>query len=244
MRPIGEYLEARQDNEYANVLHFFWKWLSPVVPNFETSTTAPISQKELRPDLEWFEIDDRSTAMDPQDTRVYYERIGAEITRTQWDRQKSSLLDLLGGLVDPFVAKSSQDELRFPTNVGRTDALLHHEQVASLRRKVGEIEPASFDAAESLYGLRVSIESRFATPESADKEDAVIAPVTRLVSENATEKYYLVGQLFGRTSGPWWRWEQSLYNRRVDAVLECAIYPPGRNTATVIRCGGVERTMC
>ena len=95
-RCMGEYIEARQDNEYANVLHFFWKWLSPVVPNFETSTTTPIAQDELPIELEWDEIGgDRSLAIDPGDPRVYYERTTTGITRTQWDRPRSSLLTFL-----------------------------------------------------------------------------------------------------------------------------------------------------
>ena len=130
---MGEYLEARQDNEYANVLHFFWKWLSPVVPNFETSTTTPISLDELPLDLEWTEIGgDRSLAMDAGNPRVHYVRTTAtEITRTQWDRPKSSLLDLLGDLVDQFVVKSLVDRLHFPTLVGRRESELFLQQSAA-----------------------------------------------------------------------------------------------------------------
>ncbi len=231
---MGEYLEARQDNEYANVLRFFWKWLSPVVPNFEISTTTPIHQDELPLDLEWTEIGgDRSLAMDKEDPSVHYERTKTEITRTQWDRQKSSLLDLLGDLVDHFVAKSSQDELRFPTNVGRTRALLVRERVASLVRRVDEMEPASFDVAESLYDLKVSGESLFVTPESPDNEEAVIAAVKRLMSENATEEYYLVGQLFGKATATMERMEQLFcdysraYYRDLSRLYDDGTSPPG-----------------
>ena len=210
---MGEYLEARQDNEYANVLHFFWKWLSPVVPNFETSTTTAIRQDELPLDLEWTEFGgDRSLAIDARDPRIYYERTATETTRTQWDRPQSSLLDLLGDLVDQFVSKSNRDELRFPTNAGRTVALLHREQVASLGRRVDELEADSFEFAEYLHNFKVSIESGFVTPESPDNVEAVIAAVKRLMSENATEEYYLVGQLFGKTSATIERWERSLYH--------------------------------
>jgi hypothetical protein len=76
---MGEYLEARQDNEYANVLYFFWKWLSPFVPNFETVTTTSITEDELPQDLKWdvvaYKESDRGClAIDPRDGAVVCKR--------------------------------------------------------------------------------------------------------------------------------------------------------------------------
>jgi hypothetical protein len=111
--------------------------------------------------------------------------------------------------------------------VRRTGALLYWEQMASLGNWADGIEPDSFDVAEALYDLRVSTESRFVTPKSPDNEEALRVAVNRLISENATEEYFSVGQSFGKTSATMERWEQSLYDGRVDAVLECATYLPG-----------------
>ncbi|MGA2068338.1 MAG: hypothetical protein ABSG86_25420 [Thermoguttaceae bacterium] len=217
---IGEYLEARQDNEYANVLHFFWKWLSPFVPNFEISTTTPIPQDELPLDLEWTEIDgDRECAMDAGDPRVYYVRTATKITRMQWDRQKSSLLDLLGDLVDQFVVKSLQDRLHFPTVADRSEACLHQERTAAFWKSLEEwhVDGLPLESVNTLFEVEVFLASSMSTPGRPDNMEAVIAAVKRLTSENDAEGYFSVGQLFGRTSATLERWERSLY---IDSYAE------------------------
>ncbi len=209
---MGEYLEARQDNEYANVLYFFWKWLSPFVPNFETTTRTQITENELPFDIEWEKFGDRSIALDENDPGVFYEKSEREgIIRTKYERSKNSLLDHLCDLVDPFVVKSFNDQARFPSReeglkTRRCEELILGE-MAGLYKRWEDSECASYETGAVL----VKLTSGMQTPKSPDDKDAVFKAVKRLISENAAEDYFSIGQLFGKTSATLERWKESWY---------------------------------
>jgi hypothetical protein len=226
---IGEYVEARQDTEYANVLHFFWKWLSPVVPNFEASTTAPITEDELPKDIAWRAIGNRTFAIDAEDTRLLYEKTTGGITRTHWDRPRSSLLDLLGDLVSHFVVKSPRDRLRFPSPEDHAEARLLEERVQTL---VGAFENASLnldiDSLEAIDGMRVNLASEYQTPELPDNMEAVLDVINHVMVKNATEDYFSIGKSFGETAATLERWERSLFEDPIFCYVPGAEYRGGK----------------
>jgi hypothetical protein len=206
---MGEYLEARQDNEYANVLQFFWKWLSPVVPNFETSTTTPITEDELPQGLEWQKSDRGFLALDAGDGTVFYEKCASGITCTRCERTRSSLLNLLADLVDPFVTKSFNDNARFPSHENLARARQGEDNLRGVMKYLsehGEDDPFEADI------FMAHVASTIQTPNSPDDTAAVLETINRLISENAIEDYFLIGRLFGKTSATLERWEQSLYS--------------------------------
>jgi hypothetical protein len=55
--------------------------------------------------------------------------------------------------------------------------------------------------------FNVQVTSFMQTPESPDDADAVLKAVNRLISENAAEDYFSIGQLFGKTSATLERWK-------------------------------------
>ncbi len=203
----GEYLEARQDNEYANVLYFFWKWLAPVVPNFEQATTTSITEDELPQDVEWRDSDRGLLGLDPGDGAVLYERSPSGITRTKWNRTRSSLLDLLGDLVDPFVVKSLKDRVRFPSREDRYRVPIEENVFQGFIDRTREEHSDSLEADT----FSADAASVLQTPNSPDDAEAVLNAVKHLISDNAAEDYFSIGQLFGKTSATLERWKWSCY---------------------------------
>lgn len=192
---MGEYTEARQDNEFANVLHFFWHWLSPLVTNFEEQDSEPVSGDEIPNDLQWLELADRSIAVSRSHPEAIYTATDSVIVRTLWRRPRSSLLDLLYDLVSPHVKRSQQDSLRFWTPEERAS---NEFRMTFLRRTQDMWVPD--DWSPEWHEARYSMESLLSTPVSPDDLDAVRNCVTELITANSMGGYFGAGRLFGRVT--------------------------------------------
>jgi hypothetical protein len=95
--------------------------------------------------------------------------------------------------------------------VGRTNALLAKTKLLSFLKEHNESDAYDDASLQAIYDIGISVVSAFATPKSPDNVEGVIAAVNRLMSENATEEYFSVGQLIGRTSATIERWQPLLY---------------------------------
>jgi hypothetical protein len=98
---VGEYLEAKRDNDYANILYFLSKRLRPFVPILTTPTISDISEDECASaDIDWTAISEgEQIGICASEPNCFFHRRGDRIEKTVWDCSRNSLLDLLGKLV-------------------------------------------------------------------------------------------------------------------------------------------------
>lgn len=240
---VGEYREARRDNEYADFPYFLITRLRPFVPDLVTVTSS-IATDEVPHGLEWFENEAIGIAFD--DSAVY-RRQCEQVTKTSWNRSRKTLVDLIAELIFPYVAWSrfAQSALPLPG-----------------MEKAGQIGLFSiewlYNTDDDVNGI--AVQSLLYTPTKPDNEDELTAAIEALIrdEQNNLLRTYQDGQIYGKLlaavervkvtyltyfsleeNEPWyfdyrngdllWRpfdfdddlWRD--YHRAVDEVAECGI---------------------
>ncbi len=189
---VREYLEAKGDNEYANILYFLSKRLRPFVPILDTETTTEIPASECDSEtIRWTTLNEEcEIGLSLNDHNCVYRRYSDMITKTTWDSSRRSLLDLLGDLLEPFVSKSFRDIVQFPS-LGEK----------GLSQEIDLI--CTFD-----YKDPVGFLSRFQTPEQPDDTDGVVCAIGELINHDLNDfgMIYKAGQSFGQLFAELERW--------------------------------------
>ena len=113
---VGEYLEAKHDNDHANFLYFLLKRLRPFVPSMERveTTTLPDTACVLQ-DIEWEPLGENAEiGFSEAEPNTVFRKSAETVEVTRWDCSRKSLIDLLYDLAEPFVTKSLRDEFQMP----------------------------------------------------------------------------------------------------------------------------------
>ena len=138
---VGEYLEAKQDNDHANFLYFMLKRLRPFVPSLEITrtTTLPDSDPALF-GVEWVALGEYGDiGFSESDPACMFRKEAETVTKTTWDCSRKSLVDLLYDLVKPFVGKSLRETFQLPA--------------PDEKRRAFELEPLYRDVVNLVPGV-------------------------------------------------------------------------------------------
>ena len=179
---VGEYREARRDNEYADFPYFLITRLQPFVPDV-VAVTSPIPRDEVPYGLSWYGDDSNEIAFDDE---VVYRRCIDGVTKTEWDRSVKSLVDLVAELISPHATWSLFAKWSLPLpGMELTGQFGHHlMQICGTSEDVDEM----------------ALRSAWYTPEKPDDETGLCDAIEALVQDklNDLRKTYADGQVYGR----------------------------------------------
>lgn len=198
-RCVGEYREARHDNEFADILSFIVKYIQPVVPYFPKVDECEVSRDDVPLDIEWFTGENEEIGYSVTDPPAIYRRQEHRVVRTEYTRSRNSLVDLLLNLLEPFAERSGFMQSMYPRRDDdlRNEAHVPVQYVSEGMEKCAELmfERDGWDHEQLAQAI-----SYWYTPQRPDDENSVARIIEALIADpqNQHSEPYQIGIAFGR----------------------------------------------